>query len=230
MEDGVIFYLIDTEDDWNSWSEHLQETFATQTLQEWVCSSNFKAKASYGEIERETTLGRRLLEYQSEDQFWKDADYRRLKDLLEKVYQYWYSHRWAYVETTRNGRPRKAEYSQEVISKALKYANVPFLVKDGEEEVLYKNVTWSRSILGESNVQQWVKLVVIKENIFKYIYTRCGPEYFMNRTKDEVAEELHLPKVFANELCRWLVSTGNWKVVQARRNGCRRRELRFSIL
>ena len=225
MEDSVIFFLIDTEDDWNSWSEHLQEAFAIQTLQEWLGSERFKIKASYTEIERETTLGRRLLEYQGEDQFWKDEGYQRLKNLLETVYQYWCNHRWTYVETTRNGRPRKAEYSQDVKSKAMKYANVPFLVKDGEEEVLYKSIAWSRSVLGEGNVQHWVKLVVIKENIFKHIYSKCGAAYFMNRTKDEVAEELNLPKVFANELCRWMVNTGDWKVVQARRNGCRRREL-----
>ena len=230
MEDSVIFYLLDSEDDWESWSEHLREEFAIQTLQEWVCSDKFKVKASFTEIESETTLGKRLNQFRSEDQFWKDENYQRLKSLLGEVYEYWESKRWTCVETKKNGRPRTAEYSPAVLSKAAKYANVPFIVEEGEEQVLFRSVKWGRSVLGEASVKKWIWLVVLKENVFKHIYNRCGIEFFSGYTKDEIAEKLSLPKRFVNEMCRWLVDSGNWKIVQAKRNGSRRRELRFSVI
>jgi hypothetical protein len=230
MEDSVIFYLLDVESDWNSWSDNLQESLAVQTLQEWICSDKFKIKASFYEVELETTLGRRLLRHQAEDQYWKDSDYQKVKSLLEGVYEYWYKRQWACVETTKNGRPRKSEYSTQTISKAMKYAHVPFFVNDGDEEVMYKSIAWSKSVLGETNVKCWVGLITVKENVFKHLFNICGVEYFSGCTKVELMEKLKLPKKFVNEMCRWLISSGNWIIVQAKKDGQRRREMRYSVI
>jgi hypothetical protein len=230
MEDGVIFYLLDVEDDWNNWSKEQQYALALQTLQEWICSDGFKLKAAFYEIECQTTLGRRLLKCRAEEQYWKDSDYQSVKSLQERVYEYWYLHQWAFVLTTKNGRPRKAEYSRETVSKAMKYAYVPFFANGGEDDVSYKSIAWAKSVLGETNVKSWISLVTVKENVFKHVFSICGVEYFSGCTKDEIAEKLKLPKKFVNEMCRWLISSGNWVVVKTRKNGKQRREIRFSTL
>lgn len=229
MEDSVIFYLLDVEDDWNTWSEQVREKVAVQTLQEWICSENFKEKATYDEISCETTLGRHYLNYQREDQYWKDSGYIRARDLNESIYEYWIEQKWVYEETTRNGRPRSAEYPNSVISKAMRYLNPPFRIEDAHEDSLYKSVAWSRSILGQTSTQVWIRLVVIKDNIFRQIYSKTGVEFFTGRTREEIAEILHLPKPFVNELCRWLQRSGNWEVAYRKVKGVRRREMRYTI-
>jgi hypothetical protein len=228
MEDSVIHRLLETEPDWDKWEGQLQEAFAIQTLQEWICSENFKERATYFEIEKETTLGRRFIKYQTEDQFWKENEYKRLKKLLQSVYSFWKEQDWVYEETTRNGRPRRAEYSREVISKALKYSHLPFYAKGGGEDTMYRSEYWSKSILGELSVQSWVRLVVLKENVFQHLYTNLGAEFFSGCTREEVAEKLHLPKPFVNELCRWLQRGGEWDIKQSKRNGERRRVMQHN--
>jgi len=230
VEDCLIFYLLDGEDDWDSWSEEEQFALSLQTLQEWICSDGFKTKASFDEVEHTTTLGKRLFECKEEDQFWKDAKYQRIKSLQIEVYKYWYDRKWATEETTRNGRPRRAEYSREVISKAMRYAYVPFHTTGGEDDAYYKSVAWSKSVLGETNVQYWITLVTIKENVFKHVFNVCGVEYFTGCTKDEISEKLKMPKRFINEMCRWLVASGDWVIVSTNRKGKRRREIRYSVL
>lgn len=230
MEDCVIYYLLDIEDDWNSWSETVREEISILSLQQWICSENFKEKATYEEISAETTVGQHYLKFHAEDQYWKDDEYIRARDLLDGVYDYWKQHKWVYEETTRNGRPRKVEYSNAVISKAMRYANPPFRVEDSEEDSLYKSVDWSRSILGQTSTQVWIKLVVIKDNIFKQIYNKTGVEFFTGRTREEIAELLHLPKPFVNEMCRWLQRTGEWEVAYRKVKGTRRREMRYTVV
>lgn len=229
MEDSVIYYLLDAEDGWNEWSEQVHEKIAVQTLQEWLCSENFKEKATYYEISAETTVGRHYLKYLAEDQYWKDSAYTRARDLNEKVYDYWRLHHWVYEETTRNGRPRRVEYSDSVVSKAMRYLNPPFRIEDSTEDSLYKSVSWSRSILGQTSTQTWIRLVVIKDNIFRQIYSKTGVEFFTGKTREEITEVLHLPKPFVNELCRWLQRSGNWEVVYRKEKGVRRREMRYTI-
>jgi hypothetical protein len=230
MENSVVYYLLDCEDDWTTWSEQLQETFAAQTLQEWLCSPNFKDKATYDEISSETTAGKHFLSFRQEDQYWKDPNYVKARELMKNIYDYWKEHKWVYEQTTRNGRPRRAEHSPQTISKALKYANPPFLVQDSEEDVLYRSVKWSRSILGESSTESWIRLVVLPENIFKQIYRKAGVEYFTGKTREEITEMLHLPKPFVNEFCRWLQNSGHWEVKIRRVNGEKRREMRYTAL
>jgi hypothetical protein len=48
--------------------------------------------------------------------------------------------------------------------------------------------------------------------------------------KEEIAETLGLPKKFVNEMCRWLVESGDWKLVRTTRGGVTRRELRLSFI
>jgi hypothetical protein len=230
MENSVICYLLDCEDDWGLWSEQLRETLAIQTLQEWLCSPNYKSKATYDEISNETTAGKHFLKFRSEDQYWKDSDYVKARDIVENIYQYWKEHKWVYEQTTRNGRPRRAEYSQETISKALRYAEIPFQAQDSEENVLYKSVAWSSSILGQASTQSWVKLVLMQENVFKQIYRKTGVEYFTGKTREEITEMLHLPKPFVNEFCRWLQDSGQWEILRRKVKGVVRRELCYTVL
>jgi hypothetical protein len=227
MESSVETYILDAGDEWNEWSEQVRQAFAVQTLQEWICSENFKEKATHLEIARETTLGQRYISYTEEDQYWKDNDYRKVRDLLWKVYDYWKEQEWAYEETTRNGRPRRVEHHPTTVSKAMRYSDLPFIVTDGEEVTLYKSIKWSRSILGQSTTQVWVKLVTIKENVFKQIYGQIGLDYFVGKTREELSESLHLPKPFVNELCRWLERTGNWEVKRRKVKGIERREMNY---
>jgi hypothetical protein len=58
----------------------------------------------------------------------------------------------------------------------------------------------------------------------------CGVEYFTGCTKEEIAEKLKMPKRFINEMCRWLVASGDWVIVSTNRKGKRRREIRYSVL
>lgn len=230
MEDGVIYYLLDSEDDWHTWTAQLQEALAVQTLQQWICSENFKEKATYEQLDEATFIGQKLMKLREDDQYWKDNTYKRLKAIQLAIYSYWREHRWVYEETTRNGRPRRAEHSREVKSKAMKYVNPPFLIEDSEEDTLYKSVYWSKSILGELSVQTWSRIVIIRENIYKQVYSKLGVEFFTGRTRDEIAEVLHLPKPFVNGLCRWLQQSGNWRIRQVKLNGERRRELQYTVV
>lgn len=227
MENSVETFILDAGDEWNEWSNRIRQAFAVQTLQEWICSENFKEKATHLEIARETTLGQRYIACTEEDQYWKDNDYKKVRDLLWKVYGYWVEQEWAYEETTRNGRPRRADHHPAVVSKAMRYTDLPFIVTDGGEATLYKSVKWSRSILGQSSTQVWVKLVTIKENVFKQIYGQTGLDYFVGKTRDELSESLHLPKPFVNELCRWLERTGSWEVKRRKVKGVVRREMNY---
>lgn len=227
MEDGVIFFLLDADEDWHCWTEALQTALALQTMQEWICSANFKEKATPEEISRETTIGQKLLSFWEQDQFWKDPNYAKTRTLVDGIFAFWKKHQWAQEETKTNGRPRRAEYSHAQISKALKYTDLPFIVEDSEENTFYKSVSWARSVLGENLPQRWTRLIVIKENLFKQIYTRLGAQFFTGLTKEEISEKLHLPKPFVNEMCRWLQRTGSWEIRQHKKNGERRRELRL---
>jgi hypothetical protein len=227
MEDGIIFFLLDADEDWHRWTEAIQTALALQTLQEWICSDKFKEKATPEEISKETTIGQKLLSFWEQDQFWKDANYVKTRDMLDGIFAFWKKRQWVREETKTNGRPRRAEYSSVQISKALKYIDLPFIVEDSEENTLYKSVSWGRSIAGENLPQKWTRLVTMKENIFNQIYTKLGPDFFTGYTKEELAEKLHLPKTFVNELCRWLQSTGSWEIRQRKKDGERRRELRL---
>jgi hypothetical protein len=197
---------------------------------EWVASDNFKVAASHGEVYAETSIGKTFLSLQAEDQFWKDGEYQSVRRVVEGVVEFWIEEKWVSVETTKNGRPRRAEHSPKLVSKALRYTDLPFVVTDGEEEVHYKSVKWSKSILGESSVKTWVRLVVIKDSLFKEIYKQSGAEFWTGHTKEEIAETLGLPKKFVNEMCRWLVESGDWRIVSTRREGKSRRELRLSYV
>lgn len=230
MDERVTYFLVDTEYNWDTWSEEQRKSLAATTLQEWICSDKFKDTASFSEIEAETTIGRRVLQFRAEDQYWKEAEYKQCRDLLESIYLYWVDSKWAYIEQTRNGRPRRAEYSASTMKKAAKYANPPFMVQDGEENVHYKSVTWARRVLGESSTQTWVKLVVIREALYSEIYRRAGAEYFTGCTKEEIAETLSLPKKFVNALCRWLVEDKGWRMASVRREGKRVRVLQLTAV
>jgi hypothetical protein len=230
MEDSVNYFLIDSSLDWDLWSENQRKYFAWETIIEWIVSDNFKVAATYGEIYAETALGRMFLSLQAEDQFWKDEKYLAVRTVVEGVVDFWIDNNWVSVETTKNGRPRRAEHSPKRVSKALKYVDLPFVVSDGEEEVHYKSVKWSKRILGETVTETWVRLVVIKDNLFKEVYRQTKTEFWTGHTKEEIAETLGLPKSFVNEMCRWLVESGNWKLVRTTRGGRTRRELRLSFV
>ena len=230
MENSVEVYQVSRSLDWDSWSEHQREHFAFRTMFEWIASDNFKVAATSREIHAETILGRTFLDLQSEDQFWKDKRYLAVRTVVEGVLDFWIDRHWVYEETTRNGRPRRVEHSRSRVSQALKYVDLPFYVTGGEEEVMYRSVEWSKSILGESSVKTWVRLVVIKDSLFKEIYKQSGAEFWTGRTKEEIAGTLGLPKSFANEMCRWLVESGDWKLVRTTRGGVTRRELRLSFI
>jgi hypothetical protein len=230
MESSLEFFQIDNEFHWGSWSESQRKHFALRTMFEWVASDNFKVAATYGEVYAETIIGKTFLSLQAEDQFWKDEKYQSVREVVDGIVEFWIDENWVAVETTRKGRPRRAEHSPKIVSKALRYTDLPFVVTDGEEEVHYKSVKWSKSILGETVTQTWVRLVVMKDNLFKEIYKKTGSEFWTGCTKEEIAGTLGLPKTFVNEMCRWLVETGSWKLVRTTRGGKTRRELRLSYV
>jgi hypothetical protein len=230
MENSLEIYQVDTESDWGSWSDSQRKHFALRTMFEWIASDNFKVAATYGEIYAETSLGRTFLSLQAEDQFWKDEKYLAVRTVVEGVVDFWIDNNWVSEETKKNGRPRRAEHSPRRVSKALKYVNLPFSVTDGEEEVHYKSVKWSKRILGEAVTETWVRLVVIKDSLFKEVYGQTGTEFWTGHTKEEITETLGLPKTFVNEMCRWLVESGKWKLVRTTRGGKTRRELRLSFV
>lgn len=229
MEDRLNYYLLDTQEAAEIYEAKLVESLAVDMLQDWICSDSFKLKATHREIEQETFFGRIKLKFEENDQFWKNEEYQLTRDLVEKVFEYWHKRKWCYVETKKNGRPRRAEYSQKTLSKAAKYDNPPFLIMDSEEENLYNNAKWGRSVLGTASVQTWVKVVIVKEQIFKEVYQKSGAEHFTGCTKEEIASNLHLPTKFVKEMCRWLESTGRWKTVRCERKGVTRREMRLSV-
>lgn len=230
MEGSVTFYLLDVEENWNTYSEQIREAIATFTLQEWICSDYFKAKASHYEIDQHTTVGKLYIENCGEHLYWLNDNYQKLRQLREGIYEYWQQRKWACLEETRNGRPRRVEYSSEVISHAMKYIYNPVEVTGSGYDLSPKTIAWAKSVLNETGPQCWIKLIVIKENIYKYVYSKVGAEYLTGCTKDEIADKLNLPKKFVDEMCRWLVDNGGWKVVQAKRDGARRREMRRSVI
>ena len=230
MEGSVTFYLLDLEDGWDNLDEHRREQVAVFTLQEWICSDYFKAKASHYEIDLQTTVGKQYLESCGEHLYWLDDRYLKLDKLRQGIYEYWQQRKWACLEKTRNGRPRRAEYSHAAISNSMKHIHASFQIVGGGYDLAPTTLAKMRSILGENNTQCWIKLIVIKENIFKHVYSKTGAEYLTGCTKDEIADKLNLPKKFVDEMCRWLVDNGGWKVVQAKRDGARRREMRRSVV
>ena len=230
MENRIEIYQVSRSLDWDVWDEQQKKHFAWRTLGEWIASDNFKVAGTYFEIYAETNIGRLLQGLQAEDQFWKVERYRQVRKVLDDVIEFWIEEKWVYVQSTRNGRPRKVEHSRERESKAMKYQDLPFVVLDGEEGVFFKSVKWSEHILGTCVPQTWIRLVVVKENVFKEVLRKTGIQFWTGKTKEEISECLDLPKAFVNEMCRWLVREEGWKVVATNRGGKRRREMRITYL
>jgi hypothetical protein len=228
MENCVNYDLINFEDDWSLWNHNQQHALAWMTLSEWLCSEKFKTKAAYSEIAKETTIGQRFLAHTREDQYWKNEEYKTLRSILDGIYDYWKTENWVCEETTKNGRPRRTEYSAKQISSAMRYLDPPFLIEEEEQEVHYKSVNWARSVLGQTTTQSWVKLVMVKPSLFREIYRIATVSEFTGFTREEIAENLNLPKAFVNEMCRWLVNDLGWKVVRRQCDNRVRRELRLT--
>jgi hypothetical protein len=228
MENCINYDLINFEDDWSLWNHNQQHALAWMTLTEWLCSKNFKAKATYFEIAEETTIGQRFIAHTREDQWWKDKEYKALRSILDGVYSHWKTENWVWEETTKNGRPRRAEYSPKQLSSAMRYINLPFVIEEEEQDVLFKGINRARSICGEATTESWVRLVVVKPSLFREIYRIATVSEFTGFTREEIAENLNLPKAFVNEMCRWLVNDLGWEIVRRRCDNRVRRELRLT--
>ena len=203
--------------------EHLQERqqseyerlLAWTTLKEWLCSEDFKVRATFKFACQRTTLWQEVNARQAEHwHWWQGERGRELQRLLRRIPEVWQEQGWATFETTWDGRPRRAEYSESTLRKARQ------IYRDGHQfETPDSSYRWAESVLGETVRKHYTYLVVVSASVYREWFEEVGEGAVEGKTREEVAELLGVAKPLANELCRWITSTGNWKVVK---NNCRR--------
>ena len=205
--------------------EEALKELAFRTLQEWLCSKNFRQKAESHLVRRETTLGQEWLRRYNESQMpWWDEETVRLGRIWKDLLECWCKYRWARFERARRGRPRTAQYPESTLRKARRiYVGAQGYRPDSTWK-------WAQSVLGESTVHAKTYLVVLHEGVHEELYTKLDPDDLDGLTRDEVAFLLDLPKKFANHFVRYLVVYKGWEVVKARCAGGTKRILRRNSL
>ena len=200
----------------------LQET-ALKELKAWLSSENFRESADYDTIIKSTSMGHTKRKLAEEGRsWWSGEEGEKLVQLINDIVETWIKRNWLRVEKKVLGRPRKAEYSREVLNKAWRlynYGRPQGYRTDGS----YK---WAESVLGESIRKTSTKFFVVFETVNRELLERLGADKVEGLSRTELAQKLELSKSYTNRLVRWLLNSGEWKEVRTRDGKRRDRVLR----
>lgn len=195
--------------------EELMRPLAWQALREWLASPNYREVAKADVVWAATSLGQEIERRRVDQQQWWDGpDGERLSELRRGVWDFWLNSGWLRLEQARLGRPRRSEYSHQLLRKAWRLYNY------GGPQAYRPDGTyrWAESVLGERKKYGPTKLAVVSDAVYSELLMAAGEDTLEGLSRAQVAEVLDLPKTASDRFCRWLLKTGQWSEAKTKKS------------